>query len=345
MIRCLIADDSRFFRTYLRELLASTPGIEVIAEAASGEEAVSLALLHKPHVVTMDLYMRGKGGLAAIREIKRSTTASIVVISGFADRLGSDDFPSHPEISNLVIIEKPRASEEAESLSAQAELIRNAVRSAAVSALEPLAPAEGLKPSAITHQPPLCIGIVASTGGPEALEQIFRQLPATFPIPIMVVQHIAHGFSQRLSQRLLSTSNLVIHVARHGERLMPGNVYVAPDDAHMSVWGGRIRLSLEPEINGLRPSGTALLSSIAKQYGRLGVGVILTGMGNDGITGLKLLRERGAPTIAQGPKSSVVFGMPRVAIESGAAQHVLELSDIPGALLQLAAKGQVAQAQ
>jgi two-component system chemotaxis response regulator CheB len=166
--------------------------------------------------------------------------------------------------------------------------------------------------------------IGASTGGPPVLQTILARLPKPFPVPIVIVQHISQGFVQGLAEWLRNRTGCPVSVAVDGERIEPGRVYLAPDGYQMSIGSyGRLRCTNDPPENGLRPSVGCLFRSVASAYGHNAVGVLLTGMGRDGAEELKLMRERGAVTLAQDKESSVVFGMPGVAVELGAATYVL----------------------
>jgi two-component system chemotaxis response regulator CheB len=198
-----------------------------------------------------------------------------------------------------------------------------------LAAVAPALPATSLRPAA------RAVGVAASTGGPPALARLLGALPASYPAAILVVQHIATGFERGLVQWLARETALAVKLAEHGEPLRAGTVYFAPEGRHLTALVGTAFLDEAPPVRGFRPSGTTLLHSLAREYGPSATGVILTGMGDDGAEGLKAVRERGGRTFAQGPLGCVVFGMPRVAIESGAAEETLELEEIAAALLRL----------
>jgi two-component system chemotaxis response regulator CheB len=183
------------------------------------------------------------------------------------------------------------------------------------------------------------IGLVASTGGPPAIAEILAGLPAGFPLPILVVQHLAPGFARHLASWLGGIGSLRVVIAASGSEATPGRVYLAPDNAHLTV-GPKNRLVVDPRgaaIDGHRPSGTLLLSSLADVWGNRAIGVILTGMGSDGVAGLDAIRRAGGLTIAQDQASSVVFGMPRAARDRGAARLCLPPAGVCEALCRAAA--------
>jgi two-component system chemotaxis response regulator CheB len=186
---------------------------------------------------------------------------------------------------------------------------------------------------------PKIVAIGSSTGGPPVLQTILATLPSDFPIPVLIVQHIAAGFTQGLVEWLAQSSSLPVHVPTHGQSILPGHVYVAPDGLHMAVTAdGRVELMSGDAENGLRPSVACLFRSVTKVYGPSAVGVLLTGMGKDGAWELKLMQEQGAVTFAQDRETSVVHGMPGEAIRLGGATYVLPPDKIRSALTILVAK-------
>jgi two-component system chemotaxis response regulator CheB len=180
------------------------------------------------------------------------------------------------------------------------------------------------------------IGIASSTGGPSALVTALKPLPASYPLPILIVQHITHGFTTGFCEWLNSELNLQVLVAQQGAKPLPGQALVAPDDMHMQISDqGTVVLHTSPPYKGLRPSANYLFYSLARVYGRQATGVILTGMGDDGADGLKELHDQGGLCIAQNEETSVVFGMPREAIARKAIDHVLPIENVSQVLLKL----------
>lgn len=359
MIRCLVADDSRVFRAILRAILARASEVEIVGEAADGHEAVAKVLELRPDVVTMDVRMPGKDGLAAIEEIMRLAPTPVIVVSAEAGPENQEVSFRALQLGAVEVLGKPRSEARGGRFERDAEAIRDAVRAVAGLRLVTRHPrlagraAFAVQPRRFdasaaperTPWPPLSlgagakprvVGIAASTGGPAALARILGRLPRGYSLPILVVQHIAQGFEAGLAHWLAGETPLAVRLARQGEPIEPGTVYVAPDGLHLGAAAERIQLSDGAPVRGFRPSGTRLFESLAMSYGGAGAGVVLSGMGDDGAEGLKLLRDQGGYTAAQGPLSSVVFGMPRAAIERGAASVTLELEDIAGALVKLA---------
>jgi two-component system, chemotaxis family, protein-glutamate methylesterase/glutaminase len=180
------------------------------------------------------------------------------------------------------------------------------------------------------------IAMASSTGGPAALYTLLKGLPADFPAPIVVVQHISHGFVNGLADWLNKAMELHVKVAADGDLLNKGGVYLAPDDCHLGVSSlGRAILSRVPAVGGFRPAGTFLFESVAKAYGAAAAAVILTGMGEDGVAGLRAVRQAGGRIIAQDEASSIVFGMPGAAVAAGLADEVLSLENISARLVEL----------
>lgn len=343
MTRCLIVDDSPTFRAVLKSILAPLPDVTVVGEAADGAEAVARALELRPDVMTMDVRMPKQDGFAAIREIMvRCPTPIIVICAEANDESLGIGFKSL-EVGAIDVLGKPDASRP-ERFSLQAEAIRAAVRVVGRVKLSGAQAADRAVPrsqrkSAVPPRRMDCLGIVASTGGPRALQEIFGALPGSFPIPVVVAQHVADGFLPGMIKWLQDFSELELRLATDGARLEPGVVHFAPGRQHLSVSMGCCRLDNGAPVRGARPSGTILLASLAKEYGARGGGLVLTGMGDDGAAGIRALRDVGGVGMAQGPRSSVVFGMPKAAVELGGAEYVLELEEMASFLGQLAESG------
>jgi len=201
----------------------------------------------------------------------------------------------------------------------------------------PTAPLALKVPPGATGKRTVAIG--ASTGGPKALDHLLSSLPASLPAPVLVVQHMPPGFTRSFAERLNRRSPLLVKEAEEGDVVLPGRAYVAPGDHHMLVEkrAGReiIRLDKSPRVKGLRPSADVTMRSVADIYGAGSIGVILTGMGSDGTEGLRAIKERGGVTIAQDRATSIIYGMPRAAVESGCVDKVLPLDKIPGEIVRL----------
>lgn len=185
---------------------------------------------------------------------------------------------------------------------------------------------------------PLIVAIGASTGGPQALRDLLSRLPADFAPPILIVQHIAAGFVPSLQSFLSAEVQLPIQVAESGQRLVGPGAYIAPTETHLEVRQRRVLLSDTPPVSGHRPSATVLFRSVAKEYGSRAIGVVLTGMGDDGAAGLVAIRNAGGRTLAQDQATSAVFGMPRAAQLTGAVEHMVAIDDMADAIVRAAGR-------
>ena len=342
MIKVLIVDDSRTAREYLAHVLGSDPAIEVAGTACDGASAVELARRLKPDVITMDIYMPSVNGIEATRRIMESHPAPIVIVSGIWDPKEVETTFKAIEAGALAVVRRPGVGDGEEDTEAK-ELISKVKLMSEVKVVKRWA--RTVAPKSPDHasiaapndapRPVSVVAIGASTGGPLAVQAILSQLPSEFPIPIAIVQHIASGFVGGMVEWLSQTTPLRLHVGREGERALAGRVYFAPDGADMGIRkDGAIYLTRESGSSAM-PSVSHLFRSVLDGYGEASAGVLLTGMGKDGAQELKSLKERGALTIAQDEKSSVVFGMPGEAIRIGAAGLVLSPPQIAAVLRRL----------
>ena len=341
MIRALVADDSPTARALLAALLAADPDIRVVAEAADGAEAVELTRTLRPDVVTMDIEMPRLDGFRATKRILTEAPTPIVIVSG----LDVKDVAISLEALRagaLAILPKPggpaatQFEQESRHFVATVKAMARVriVRRAAERPAPVVPPPSALERRAVR---PEAVGIVASTGGPAALHRILSELPATYPHPVLLVQHIAIGFAEGLAHWLDGASKLRVKVAEPGERLQPATVYVAPDNRHLGAARDRtVELSDAPPVGGFRPSGTHLFEAMARAFGAASLGVVLTGMGRDGADGLRAVRTAGGTVLAQDEATSDVFGMPAAAIREGLADRVLPLGAIAAELVRLA---------
>jgi two-component system, chemotaxis family, protein-glutamate methylesterase/glutaminase len=350
MIRVLVVEDSPTVREFLLQILCSDPAIEVVATAETGEEALEAVERFRPDIITMDIHMPRMNGFDATRRIMETHPTPIVIVSGAADATDTAKAFRAIESGALAVLCKPSGVGHPEHEQSAAELVRTVKLMSEVKVVRRwprYRPAEvvpetspcteiRLKTTQSHHK---IVAIGASTGGPPVLQTILAALPKNFPIPVLIVQHIAAGFTQGLVEWLAQSSNLSVHIPADGQYVLPGHVYVAPDGLHMAVGAdGHVQLRSDEPENGLRPSVACLFRSVAKAYGPSAVGVLLTGMGKDGAWELKLMKEQGAVTIAQDRETSVVHGMPGEAIRLGGATYVLPPEKIRMALASLATK-------
>jgi two-component system, chemotaxis family, protein-glutamate methylesterase/glutaminase len=354
-LRVLVVDDSETQRTILAALLDADPGLTVVGRAVDGLEAIRHAAALRPDVITIDLRMPGLDGIEATRRIMQETPTPVVMIAAGVSPEDRRLAGAALEAGVLAIVPKPDPGPRGER--AAAELVETVKRMAQVRVIRRWSPERSatgqLRPPSgqyVTGQlgapspapvplarAPELVAIGASTGGPQALQAILTRLPATFTLPVLVVQHIAEGFAASIVDWLAPQCNLPFQIAQAGMCLDQPGIYLAPTGHHLVVQGNRLGLSDEPAVRGHRPSATILFRSVAVSYGARAIGILLTGMGDEGAAGLADLKRAGAITIAQDEASSVVFGMPAAAIALGVVDHILPPQQIPPLLVRLAA--------
>lgn len=328
-IRVLIVDDSPSVRMMLAQIFSSDAAFEVAGSAGDGAEAVAAAERLYPDVVTMDILMPGMNGLDATRLIMERHPLPIVIVSGNLDAEEVLTSFRAMEAGALLAVPKPRGAAHPEHAVDVAQLLQKVKLMAEVRVVRRW-PGSGAKtrpqpipPLPDEQSPPRVVAIGASTGGPLVINTILSGLKADFPLPLLIVQHMAPGFIRGFAQWLGLTSRIPVRIACQGELLLPGQAYIAPEGCHLEVArGGRVALMRGSPENGQLPSVSPLFRSVAAVFGRNAVGILLTGMGDDGARELKLMKERGAVTIAQDRESSVIFGMPGEAEKIGAATYL-----------------------
>lgn len=352
MIRVLVVEDSPTVRELLLHILSSDPAIEIAGIAETGEEALEAAQRLQPDVITMDVHMPKMNGFDATRRIMETRPTPIIIVSGTADVNDRTKAFRAIEAGALALLQKPLGIGHPDYERHAAEVVRNVKLMAEVKVVRRwprYRPAETFSETLPSPEMPLggatpvnikLVAIGASTGGPPVLQTILSGLPKNFPAPVLIVQHIAAGFTQGFVEWLAQSSALPVQAGVHGQAVVPGSVYVAPDGLHMTIGpDGRLSLNTDNPENGLRPSISCLFRSVAKAYGQHAVGVLLTGMGKDGASELKLMKEHGAFTIAQDQETAVVNGMPGEAVKLGAASYVFPPEKIRAALVTLAHRG------
>ena len=348
-IRVLIVDDSTLVRGHLRDILEADEGMEVVGEARNGREAVEMTRKLHPGVVTMDLEMPVMGGLEAIEEIMHSKAVPILVVS--ASVSNAQCALNAIGCGAIEVMAKPRlGSPEVADFVAKVRLLagvsvvtRLRPRKTVGEACAPVALSMGLtalklnQPATGPSSYPKVFAIACSTGGPQALAQILSALPSGFSCPVLVAQHIAVGFAAGMVEWLRGICRLPVRLAQQGEPLQAGVIHFSPSESHLSVTPTRqMALLARSPQDVFHPSCDVLLSSVAEVFGPQAVGIILTGMSHDGARGLANIHEKGGMTLAQDEATSVVFGMNRVAIESGCVRQVLPLKELAPAMVQLA---------
>ena len=344
IIKVLIVDDSAIVHLLIKRMLSDVPEIKVVGVAFNGEEALELIPKSKPDVICTDLHMPGMNGLELTKVVMVKFPRPILVIS-VSVKEGDDDHNIFRllEAGAVDVFPKPDSGTHFNYEQFSADLIHKIKILAGVFVFHkhttslPDADQAPKKVSAPKTQRPVRILVIgASTGGPQALLTILIQLPADFPVPVVCVQHISDGFVKGLVNWLDSQCKLKVKFARKGECPSPGTVYFPPERTHLEFDDlGHFKLSGNHAVAGHCPSVTVTFDSAAKYYGSCVAAVLLTGMGSDGAEGMQTIDRSGGFTIAQNEATSVVYGMPKVAIELGAAQHILALNEIPRVLNRL----------
>ncbi|NEX21005.1 chemotaxis-specific protein-glutamate methyltransferase CheB [Thiorhodococcus mannitoliphagus] len=354
-ISVLVVDDSGSARALICALLEDAPGLRICGEAENGREAVEKVLSLKPNIVTMDLQMPEMDGMAAIEEIMAVRATPILVLSDLADarnamlavERGALEATAKPTIDDGCLLAARL------KMLARVPVIRH-IRRGKAQAPPHISPqaAVARAPHAFEASGDKAAGadqgrvfaIASSTGGPQALASLLPALPADFPSPVLIAQHISEGFAEAMASWLNDLCPLSVAVARAGESPRPGWIYLADPSTHMTISSDyRIQLTPCVESDIYHPNCDRLLASVAEVCGHRAVGVILTGMGRDGARGMLDIRRAGGMTIGQDEESSVIFGMNREAILAGAVQSVLPLNAIAKELGWLARTAPVAR--
>jgi two-component system chemotaxis response regulator CheB len=325
-MRVVIVDDSPFVREVLRARLAPHADVEIVGEAGDGQTAERMIASLRPDVVTMDVVMPLVSGLDAIRRIMATQPTPIVVVSDARGGVAELMVQAIAAGAVDVFVKPPRGFDEA-AATQLAAVLRNAAR--ARLRKPPRAPTSPpLRPDDVVRRLATAsvIGIVASTGGPPVLRQLIASLPPGIPVPVAIVQHTAIGFTEALAAWLREATRAPVDVGRAGHPLR--GVVIAPDEHHMEVTRtGEIVLQRGAPVRGHRPSGTILLQSLAA-YGRRAVGIVCTGMHDDGAVGLAALEAAGGVALVEDPQSAMIDSMPRAAIAATRAPVVASVARI-----------------
>ena len=341
-VRVLVVDDSALMRKLIPLILERDPDIEVVGTAMDGAFALRKINELQPDVVTMDLEMPRMDGIETLKMIMRHAPRPVIVFSTHSKEgaystfkalaLGAIDFVAKPKDAASGHLD-PIASELIDKI----KVARRASGSKKLPAfeVEPVQPVK--RKSRVVVAPSRIIAIGISTGGPNALQYLLAQIPADFPAAIVIVQHMPEGFTDMFARRLDECCALDIQEAKSGDLLVAGRVLICPGNRHMMVRrmprGDMVVLSDSPAINGHRPSVDVLFHSVAQEFGLTAVGILMTGMGEDGAEGLGAIKAAGGMTIAQSEESCVVSGMPRTAILKGYANKVLPLEGLGSYLI------------
>ena len=337
-IKVLVVDDSAFMRKMLREILSSDPDIEVIGVARNGKEAIEKVNLLSPDVITMDVEMPVMTGIQAVEKIMKQKPTPIIMVSAYTVENASITFEALDR-GALDFVTKPGGPISIRLQDVKEKIIEKvkAVSHVNVKALRPpLKRRERLE--ALPGDMEKLVVIASSTGGPKALSYIIPRLPGDLRAGILVVQHMPEGFTRPFAERLDKLSKLTVKEAEEGEKIASSVVYIAPSGYHMKIgeeW--IIHLTKDAPMHGVRPAADITMLSAASVSGKSTIGVVLTGMGKDGSMGVREIKARGGMVIAQDKKTSVIFGMPKAAINTGCVDEVLPLEDIPEGIVNMVA--------
>lgn len=340
-VRVLVVDDSALMRKLIPQILARDSDLEVVGTAMDGAFGLKKIEDLKPDVVTLDLEMPRMDGMETLRQITRRTRVPVIVVSALSTEgatatfkalaLGAFDFVAKPRDAASVHMDEIAQDLIAKIKVAASTKVRPGPE--LVFAGQPKAAKPGLR---LRKEPTKLVVIGVSTGGPNALQYLLAKLPGDFPGSIVVVQHMPEGFTHMFAQRLDESCAIDVKEAQSGDLLAAGRALICPGNRHIKVrrmpLGNTVVLTDDARVNGHRPSVDILFRSAAAEFGSRTVGVLMTGMGEDGATGLGLIKNSGGLTIAQSEESCVVFGMPKAAIERGYATRVVPLDMLANTL-------------
>jgi two-component system chemotaxis response regulator CheB len=328
-VRVLIVEDSATSQLFLRSIIGSDPRLEICGQAASGEEAISQVLSLKPDVISMDVRLPGMDGLETTRKIMGLHPTPIVIVSSSLSTKAVDLSFSALRAGALVALPLPEGSLDDEISPTAREMCEQLYHMSQVRVVRqrPMAPVPHRVEEGELRELRL-LGLVASTGGPPALVKLLNDLGPDFPLAILLVQHITAAFTEGFCRWLGGVCPQSVQLVQGGELPLPGHVYLAKADHHLVVGRTTLGLDTGQPVQNQCPSGSVLFSSMARYRATESVGVVLTGMGEDGAAGLLELREAGGYTIAEDESSAVIFGMPKAAIQIGASREALPLGSI-----------------
>ena len=343
MIKVLVVDDSAFMRNALVSMLNSDPDIKVIGIARDGIEAVEMTASLKPDIVTLDVEMPNMDGIEALRQIMAQNPVPVLMVSSLTTEganatldaldIGAIDFISKDldDLSVNIVKIKDVLLEKIKIIGRKRIIPTPRVLSAA--------PIEMPKSSLrISQKKTSIVTIGCSTGGPKALQILLSKIPDNFPVPILIAQHMPANFTGPFAERLNNLSAIDVKEAEHGETIQKGTAYIAPGRGHMGVLRKKITetvISISENTNAYtyRPSVDALISSVLESYSGRVLGVILTGLGNDGVKGMKEIKNKGGSTLVESEDSCVVYGMPKAVVQAGNADKILHINDIAGVII------------
>ena len=345
MINVLIVDDSAFMRNTLSSMISSDPGLRVIGTARDGIEAVKKVSSLKPDVVTLDIEMPGMDGIKALKHIMAKNPVPVIMVSSLTTE-GAKATLDALDIGAVDFIPKNLADLSVNIFKIKeilVEKIRNIGKKRPARRIIKLShkPLQMPKPAQYASQQKIkIVAIGSSTGGPRALQNIITQFPADFPVPILIAQHMPASFTGPFAERLNQLSNIEVKEAEDGEPLKKGIAFIAPGGGHMEVRRkkrGETCIAISEDVGEYiyRPSIDMLMLSIAETFSAYVLGVILTGLGNDGEKGMGAIKNKGGKTIAESEETCIVYGMPKAVVNAGIADKIVPLDEIAGEIVNL----------
>ncbi|OIQ51501.1 Chemotaxis response regulator protein-glutamate methylesterase of group 1 operon [Pseudodesulfovibrio hydrargyri] len=344
MIKVLVVDDSAFMRKAISTMLDKDPGITVVGVARNGRVGLDMVRKLDPDVVTMDIEMPEMDGLTALRHIMMECPRPVLMVSSLTTE-GAESTLKAMELGAVDFIPKQLSKVSLDIIKIERDLIEKvktvAARKMRHVAARAAAPRKVRRPVTATRaggrpvRDVVAIGV--STGGPPVVQKILSSLPADFPAGILIAQHMPAAFTGPFAARLDSVSQITVKEAENGDVLRPGHAYVAPGGRHIildqKVSHINVLVTDEPADALYKPSANVLIGSVAQAVGRRGLGVILTGMGNDGCEGIRALKGKGGRALAQSDSTCVVYGMPKAVVENNLADEIVDLDDMAESIM------------
>lgn len=341
LVRVLVADDSAFMRTALTRMIESDPQLRVSDTAQNGNEALEKIRLNQPDVVTLDVEMPGLDGLETLRRIMKDFPRPVIMVSSLTQE-GAETTLEALDIGAFDYVPKQLSYVSLDIIKIRDDLIAKIKAAAKVERPAVKKPAQAIPTTPVQSTfsvVPEIVAVGTSTGGPKALQQILPLLPADLGVGVLIVQHMPPGFTGPFARRLNNLCKIPVREATQGEPISPGTVYIAPAGRHMTVSRGSpsklaIQLSDLPAGFLHKPAVDVMMLSVAEVFRGFSMGVIMTGMGADGLQGMKAIANAGGLTVGQDESSCIVYGMPRSCAEAGILKRVVPLNDIPAVILQ-----------
>ncbi|MBU1231030.1 MAG: chemotaxis response regulator protein-glutamate methylesterase [Proteobacteria bacterium] len=362
MIKVVVVDDSAFMRKAISTMLSKDPEIDVVATARDGEEGLELIRKHNPDVVTLDIEMPRMDGLTALRHIMMEMPRPVIMVSSLTNEgaeatlkaldLGAVDFiPKQLSKVSLDIVKIEANLISKVKIVAARKMMHSRPRLSLPVARAPVSTPSG--PAGASHAPAArpsvaptlpsgspkrdVVAIGVSTGGPPAVQKVLSALPADFPASIVIAQHMPQAFTGPFAKRLDGLCKISVKEAEPGDRLKPGCAYIARGGSHLMLKQmlSRVDLEITPEPASAlyKPSANVLIGSVADAVGRRALGVILTGMGNDGMEGIRMLKQKGGRALAQSDATCVVYGMPKAIVDAGLSDEIVDIDDMAQAIM------------